>query len=221
MHVVSSTPCSRAKTSRPAWKSERSSRPSMLLTIREMPMTSSCKARNSSSTATTNRLCTAWRSSLTTIGFRASSSLARIPGDFIGLPLGAGGGTGCSVRSTQYRVRSTTQLWHGLPTVPPKLTGGLPNKRRPGGRASWHGQETVPQQGTQYGVGEELLARLGVPPIPLLTPHCELRTGYCVLGTTSCLLHLSLGHVHEDLFQIGPALAVFQYAEAVAHQFRQ
>src|SRR5205823_4018057 len=135
MHVASSTICSEKKMSRPAWKSDRSSRPSTLLTIRKMPMTSSCRARNSSSTATTNRLCTAWRSSLTTIGFRASSSLARNPGDFIALPLGA-------VGSTEYAVHSTPLLGHGLPTVPPPLTEGLHNKRRPGGRAPWHGRET-------------------------------------------------------------------------------
>ncbi len=47
-----------------------------------------------------------------------------------------------------------TPLWHGLLTVPPDPTAGLPET--PGarddavetcGRRQWHGQETVPQRG--------------------------------------------------------------------------
>ena len=38
-------------------------------------------------------------------------------------------------------------LWHGLPTVPPGLTEGLPDFKETCGRRKWHGRETVPQRG--------------------------------------------------------------------------
>jgi hypothetical protein len=41
----------------------------------------------------------------------------------------------------------SASLWHGLPTVPPVWTAGLPMLRGDLRSFPWHGQETVPQQG--------------------------------------------------------------------------
>src|SRR5581483_4800548 len=119
-----------------------------------MPTYSSCSSRNSISTATTKRLCTACRSSLTTIGLMASSSFCKKQEAMHGVL--------CPLSSVISPWSVVLVHWFGWDVAAP----------------IGHSSHSPWRAAKRYN------------PSPLL--------------------HLSLGHVHENLFEVGAALAEFE-----------